>query len=139
MKILSERFNSTRFPEFDLDYLLQAADIWKNANELNFKELLVNFSSDLQFDKNELISFLNDFIFSNEFIFYLASFRAEQGSSVFSESFLNYLQRFNFSMDIDLISADLNSKPFVYSLKMKGKEIDLCILRFLLKIFASEN
>lgn len=139
MNILSERFNTTPFVGFDLDYLLQAADIWNNDNELNFRELEITFSSDLQFDKNELISFLDEFSFSNEFIFCLASLREESSGSIFPESFLNYLQRLNFSIEIDLISTNHVIKPFVYELKLKGKEIDLYILRFLLENFGSEN
>ncbi len=134
MNILSERFNSTPFKEFDLDYLKQAADFWNSANYLNIKEMEIFFSSELKFDRNELISFLNGFLFSNEFIYHIATFRKEDGVAIFSESFLNYLQRFQCSMEIDLTANNTNDSISNYCLRLKTKEIDLYILRFLLQI-----
>jgi hypothetical protein len=135
MENLLLRLGSRANNDLDLNLLFNALDSWNSGNYMIMKEQEISFESEMNLDEIERTSFVSTFKFSNDLIYYLASVKDEKGSSIFSESFLNYLQRFYFSMDFDWNLLAVKNNIFEYTFSMKGKYIDCCIVLFFLNNF----
>lgn len=77
---------------------------------------------------NQVIDYLNDLRFDVDDIRYLATLTDNQGKALFDESFLNYLQRFEFKCDVDAVPEGTLIFPHTPLVRVKGPLIQVQLI-----------
>ncbi|MGB1217695.1 MAG: hypothetical protein ACPG5P_07450 [Saprospiraceae bacterium] len=111
----------------DLYQLTMAYGYWQNGM-YNRESVFHLFFRKYPFKGNYVISagleqaidYLKNLHFSVEDIQYLGNLQGNDGKALFSESFLNYLQRFKFDCDVDAIPEGTIVHPHQPLLRIKG-------------------
>ena len=111
----------------DLYQLTMAYGYWKNGMydqeavfHLFFRKHPFKGNYTIAAGLESVIHFLNDFKFSVDDIQYLGSLKGADGKALFDEGFLNYLQRLEFTCDVDAIPEGTAVFPHQPLLRIKG-------------------
>lgn len=132
MNSLQQRYPSSLAILTDLYNLTMAYAFWKSNKyqdeaiyHLYFRENPFKGDYAVASGLADVCEMIKQFKFNPEDIYYLASLRGEDGKALFDESFLNYLQRFEFSCDIDAIPEGTLVFPQQPLLRIKGPLIQI--------------
>lgn len=135
MNTLQQRYSTSLALLTDLYQLTMAYGYWKTERydeEAVFHWFYRSnpFKGDyaISCGLQDVIDYLKNFRFSPDDVYYLASLKGADGKALFDESFLNYLQRMEFSCDVDAVPEGTVVFPHEPLLRIKGPLIQVQIL-----------
>lgn len=124
---LSSLYNANLSLLTDLYQLTMAYGYWKNGLydktavfNLFYRKNPFNGNYAIASGLDQVIDYLKDLHFDHHDIQYLASLKGADNKALFDESFLNYLQRMEFSCDIDAVAEGTIVFPHEPLIRVKG-------------------
>ncbi len=123
----------------DLYQLTMAYGYWKNKIDqkesvfhLFFRTTPFNGGFSVACGLENVIEFLEDFVFEQSDIEYLASLTGNDGKALFDQGFLAYLKTFKFQCDVDAIPEGTIVFPYEPLIRIQGPLIQCQILETIL-------
>ncbi|MBK7408149.1 MAG: hypothetical protein IPL49_04605 [Saprospirales bacterium] len=123
-------------PFQDVDSLIPAFESWQTGNyqrpsvfHLYAAATPLPAGSSPGKGLDAFITWIQTLSFDPEYIQYLGARRGTEGRSLFDESFLNYLQRFFFNCDIDIVPFEDQLIPGELLLRIRGALIQVQLVQ----------
>ena len=119
-------------PFQDVDSLLPAFESWKAGHYQRpacFQLYAETANAAPGKALDAFLRWIKTLTFDPDYIQYLGALRGPEGRSLFDESFLNYLQRFHFSCDIDAGPMEGQTLPGELLLRIQGPLIQIQLVQ----------